>query len=150
MVTNTPGRCIIPSLVTKRVHPNGWSLVQSTSPEQKISLLHLCNLKMVWRFSMWELSSLLQDTITGFCSWTCQTLIINLWGGSLLMLWWDKPLDSGCQTTGLGVPTQGSSGLLRNTKPNLNYTSKSSSTKTYTTYIVGRRSGAGYFGATAK
>ena len=34
------------------------------------------------------------------------------------------------------MPTQGSSGLLRNTKPNSNYTSKSSSTKAYTTCIV--------------
>ena len=35
------------------------------------------------------------------------------------------------------MPTQGSSGLLRDTKPNSNYTSKSSSTKAYTTCIVG-------------
>ena len=51
------------------------------------------------------------------------------------------------RTTGLGVPTQGSSGLLQDTKPNLNYTSKSSSTKVYTTCIVRRQRVTGYFEA---
>ena len=54
------------------------------------------------------------------------------------------------RTTGLGVPTQGSSGLLRDTKPNSNYTSKSSSTKAYTTWIVGSRRGTGYFEASSE
>ena len=39
------------------------------------------------------------------------------------------------------MPTQGSSGLLRDTKPNSNYTSKSSSMKAYTTCIVGVNGG---------
>ena len=71
-------RCITPSLVTGQVHPRGRFPVQSTNPKRRVSPPHQYSLKTVRRFPTSKSSSLLQDTITGFRSWTRRILIINL------------------------------------------------------------------------